>query len=162
LDYTRTLALQLDCDKAVFYGNTVPSQDLWKEAGFPRYLQAGEGLGHRMEQAFQWGFKQGYKRIIIIGSDCAELNRNIIMTAFEALGHHDFVLGPAKDGGYYLLGMKSLLSQLFHHKKWSTSSVAADTLADIQKANKSVHLLPTLSDIDTIEDLAGTFLEDLA
>ena len=74
-------------------------------------------------------------------------------SAFNTLTQHDFVIGPAQDEGYYLLGMKALYPLIFQNKKWSTTSVLKDTIRDIIKLNKRYCVLPTLMDIDSIEDL---------
>ncbi|RMG20166.1 MAG: glycosyltransferase [Bacteroidetes bacterium] len=162
LAHTLEVVRPVQAQKAVYYGNRIPAHDLWAAAQFPRYLQQGETLGQRMEQAFRQGFEQGYRHILIIGSDCAHLSTSILETAFDKLQQYETVLGPATDGGYYLLGMNALFSPVFHHKAWSTDTVLAHTLADLQAAGKTVFLLPTLSDVDTGKDLKGTFLEDLA
>jgi len=162
LTFTRTITKPLTATKAVFYGNFVPPTDLWAEAGFPRKMQVGESLGDRMCQAFQWGFAEGYQKILIIGSDCPHISTALLEDAFAQLDTHDFVIGPAKDGGYYLLGMKTLLPTVFEQKEWSTNSVFEATCRDIQDAGMSVFHLPTLSDIDVIDDLQGTFLEKYA
>ncbi len=159
LGYTLSLTQPLEVDNVVFYGNKVPETDLWQKAGYPRYLQEGPTLGDRMEQAFTWGFDQGYQEIAIIGSDCAELTTDILTQAFDILLDHNAVIGPAHDGGYYLLGMKHLIPGVFQRKYWSTSTVFAATIRDFELAEISYKLLPTLSDVDTVEDLKGTFLE---
>lgn len=160
LAHTCRISSDVEADKVVFYGNQMPSHDLWSEAGFLRLQQEGHDLGSRMENAFRWGFSQGYERIVIIGSDCATLTSKILSEAFDVLKSEDYVLGPARDGGYYLLGMKELFSPVFYHKNWSTDTVLTDTLNDLQSANRSFDLLPELSDIDHAEDLRGTFLEE--
>ena len=160
LTYTCEIAKQLHVNKVVFYGNQIPESDLWSEAGFARYEQHGETLGDRMENAFLWGFEQGYKQIIIIGSDCADIDSTLLEDAFSQLDNHDFVMGPANDGGYYLMGMNALFSPVFQNKNWSTESVLQDTLRDLEAGNKSYFLLPVKTDIDTVEDLKGTFLEE--
>jgi len=159
LDFTLSLTQPLEVDKVVFYGNEVPETDLWQRAGYSRYLQEGTTLGDRMEQAFIWGFDQAYREIAVIGSDCAELTTDILKQAFDILSDHDAVIGPAHDGGYYLLGMKHLIPGVFQRKYWSTSTVFAATIRDFELAEISYKLLPTLSDVDTVEDLNGTFLE---
>ena len=161
LEYTKGLVLQLEVDTCVFYGNMIPDTDLWKEASFNRKLQYGEDLGARMNEAFSWAFGEGYKKVVIIGSDCAELTVEILEKAFERLEKYEYVIGPAKDGGYYLLGMKALLPSLFKHKAWSTDTVFTDTIEDLEASSKPFICLPTLSDIDTEEDLKGTFLEKM-
>lgn len=160
LTYTLQLSQELSADKVVFYGNEIPPNDLWQEAGYRHFLQQGPDLGSRMQQAFDWGFKQGYERIQVIGSDCAQLTSAHLQKAFQQLNSHDAVLGPAKDGGYYSLGLREMIPALFVQKDWSTSRVFPSSLNDLVKENKAFFLLQTLSDIDHEEDLVGTFLEE--
>ena len=104
-----------------------------------------------MENAFSELFGLGYKNIIIVGSDLLELKSEDISYAFDVLKHHDIVIGPSKDGGYYLLGMKRIHENIFKNKAWGTETVFEDTLKDLQ--NNDVELLKELNDIDTFEDL---------
>ena len=104
-----------------------------------------------MADAFEQLLKTATK-VLIIGSDCYQLNSNIIEQAFLQLDTHDIVLGTATDGGYYLLGMKQMHHLLFINKQWSTNTVANSTLADCEKLGLRYYLLPTLSDIDTYQD----------
>ena len=97
------------------------------------------------------GFKNNYQKIIIVGSDLYDLKTEHINQAFQDLETNDVVLGPAEDGGYYLLGMKQFHPKLFRNKNWGTDSVLKDTLKDLKE--ESVFLLETLNDIDFFEDL---------
>ena len=110
-----------------------------------------------MENAFEWGFANGYDRILLIGSDCADLSPEILNQGFAALDRHDLVLGPANDGGYYLIGLKAPLPAVFHNKPWSTDAVLQLTLASAIGEEKSLFLLPERIDIDTEEDLKNSF-----
>ncbi|WNJ21316.1 TIGR04282 family arsenosugar biosynthesis glycosyltransferase [Pontibacter sp. G13] len=159
LAHTRRLAASVDAHPWVWYGNRVPENDLWSEAGFERTLQTGDDLGERMELAFADGFERGFREICIIGSDCAQLTAEILTDAFDQLTKQDAVIGPAQDGGYYLIGMNRLHAGVFRGKTWSTDTVFEETVADLQSANLSIHQLPTLSDVDHASDLRGTFLE---
>jgi hypothetical protein len=159
LAFTQGIAAAADADKAVWYGNEVPEADRWAETGWPRFLQQGPDLGARMSHAFEWGFGQGYRHIAIIGSDCAQLSAELLNVAFFALRDWPFVLGPALDGGYYLLGMSALFPPLFEGKAWSSAEVLTQTLAELREAGQEYLLLPPLSDVDVAEDLRGTFLE---
>ncbi|MEO0469726.1 MAG: TIGR04282 family arsenosugar biosynthesis glycosyltransferase [Bacteroidota bacterium] len=161
LRFTCELAQELTVDKAVFYGNQIPDTDVWQEASFPRHLQQGPNLGSRMEHAFAWAFDQGYQKVVVIGSDCAHLTTDILRQAFDTLRQNDGVIGPALDGGYYLLGLCEAFPAVFQNKVWSTESVFPDTKADFERANKSLFQLISLSDVDHEEDLKGTFLEAL-
>ncbi len=115
--------------------------------------QAGD-LGARMTAAFAAAFAAGAGRVAIIGTDCPGLRASHLTQAFALLADHDVVLGPATDGGYYLLGLRQPHPELFRHKAWSTASVLADTLADAHRLGRRVALLPELHDVDTVADLA--------
>ena len=104
-----------------------------------------------MQQAFVNSFADGYEKVVIIGSDLPDLEERHILEAFEQLNTNDVVLGPAKDGGYYLLGMKKLHPQIFQDKKWGTTSVREETLKNLEKV--TVHLLEELNDVDVLEDI---------
>jgi len=122
----------------------------------PRYYLAHQeegDLGKKMEVAFNEIFNYGYKEVLIIGSDCYELNHSIIEEGFQALSMHDLVIGPTEDGGYYLLGMKKAHSFLFKNKPWSTSSIYKLTSEEANSHGLKIYNLPMLSDVDTIEDL---------
>jgi rSAM/selenodomain-associated transferase 1 len=123
---------------------------------YARYyqIQKGKDLGEKMKNAFQWAFKQGYEKVLIIGSDLWTLDENTLLKAQRTLVQSDFVIGPAYDGGYYLLGMKEPTPALFENKNWSTDTVLKETLLDIK--DKSVVLLDKKNDIDTLEDLKNT------
>ena len=122
----------------------------------PRYYLAhqDEGdLGKKMEAAFVEIFNYGYQEVLIIGSDCYQLDNTIIEDGFRALADHDLVIGPAEDGGYYLLGMKKFNPFLFRNMPWSTSSIYKLTSEEANLHGMKVYTLPTLRDIDTIDDL---------
>jgi rSAM/selenodomain-associated transferase 1 len=119
-----------------------------------RCQPAGD-LGTRMATAFAAAFAAGAGRVAIIGTDCPGLQATHLTQAFALLETHDVVLGPATDGGYYLLGLRQPQPELFQHKAWSTDSVLADTLADARRLGLRVALLPALRDVDTAADLAA-------
>lgn len=149
LEITKALAL----DKKVYYSDWIEEKDNWAKAGYEQGLQSGTDLGQRMSEAFERAFEDGYKKVVIIGSDCWELTPSILTEAFDSLNLKQVVVGPARDGGYYLLGMKHYYPELFLNKSWSTSSVFSETVADLRKRNLSYHLLPVLSDVDEEKDL---------
>jgi len=118
------------------------------------YTVQGEGdLGDRMGRSFQSAFDASVDRAVIIGTDCPDLNATLLDQAFRELQHHDLVLGPASDGGYYLIGLRRLIPQLFIGMEWSTATVLERTLAIAAELNLSVALLPVLSDVDYPADL---------
>lgn len=151
--HTREVALASDFDRVVYYSHHVDTEDNWQENSFHKKLQVGNDLGIRMYNAFENAFRDGYAHVCIIGTDCLELTSEILSAAFEQLKAHDAVIGPARDGGYYLLGMKQLHKDLFANKEWSTDTVAKRTIVDFQNLNLTYSKLATLSDIDREEDL---------
>jgi len=153
LEHTRSITRNLNCDKAIFYSDYIEDLDIWHTAGYQQFLQKGENLGDKMQNAFHEAFRKGYKKVAIIGSDCGELSTTVIQQAFDVLLLNDVVVGPTYDGGYYLLGMKSMHQELFQNKTWSTSDVTSETLLDINRLNLSYKLLTKLSDIDDENDL---------
>ncbi len=154
LSHSLKVSLAVNSNRLLFYEDCISYQDEWPQTHFEKYIQHGDSLGERMFQAFEFSFSKGNSKSIIIGTDCMDLDAGMIESAFAELDHHDFVIGPAKDGGYYLLGMNYAEPSLFQNKNWSTNTVAAETLADISALNKTVCTLPELSDIDTIDDLS--------
>lgn len=118
-----------------------------------KFRQQVEGdLGTRMKYAFQEAFKAGYQKVIIIGSDVIELQDGTVNAAFEDLDDFDIVLGPAYDGGYYLLGMKLLHESLFEGIAWSTDTVAETSLRKALDLDLSISQVKIHRDIDTKED----------
>lgn len=153
LEHTHAVANSVFSDKAIFYSSRVQEFDILDYYKFPKFLQKGDSLGERMERAFGQAFAQHYEKVVIIGSDCYELTAEIIEDAFSALDNHNVVLGPAHDGGYYLLGMDRHYPHLFKDKAWSTSDVLLDTILDLKKLKLSYQMLPTLNDVDEEKDL---------
>ena len=151
LEHTESVLRPLNCDKAVYYSVKIRENDIWDSTIYQKHQQTGEHLGARMANAFKHGFKNNYQKIIIVGSDLYDLKTEHINQAFQDLETNDVVLGPAEDGGYYLLGMKQFHPKLFRNKNWGTDSVLKDTLKDLKE--ESVFLLETLNDIDFFEDL---------
>jgi uncharacterized protein len=156
LQHTFNVASETVADKFVFYAGEIESHDLWNAEGFYKRLQSDQDLGHKMKTAFEEIFREDYKKVVIIGSDCFELTADMIAEAFVALDKTDMVIGPANDGGYYLLGMKELRASLFENKQWSTESVFGDTVGDFKNYGLSFTTLALLTDVDTEEDWLAT------
>ena len=152
LSYTRSVTQELECDKLLYYSSFIDYSDEWDSSIYQKCLQTGSDFGARMYNAFHNAFVH-YDRVTIIGSDCYQLEPAHVQQAFDALMQHDVVIGPAEDGGYYLLGMTQLYPEFFAKKHWSTFRVFAETLRDVQDLGLSIFILPTLADIDTKEDL---------
>jgi rSAM/selenodomain-associated transferase 1 len=154
LSRTVSITNQLPVDKFVFYSNHIMQEDIWNNNHFFKQVQSGHDLGERMKNAFTDIFKKDYEKIVIIGTDCPDLNPNIILNAFARLDFHDVVIGPAEDGGYYLLGMKQIHPQLFENISWSTDAVLSETQIKCDDLQLDYHLLPMLKDIDEEKDLS--------
>lgn len=151
LQITRNTTLQADCARYLFYSDFIDTTDDWLPEDFHKALQHGDDLGQRMYEAFR-SLLEHYTKAIIIGSDCPELGEEILNLAFNKLDESDIVLGPAVDGGYYLLGMKELTPELFEGIAWSTPEVMNQTLKKIKSIDKTVAFCPTLRDLDDEAD----------
>ncbi|MBL7748808.1 MAG: TIGR04282 family arsenosugar biosynthesis glycosyltransferase [Chitinophagaceae bacterium] len=153
LSITRNTVAPLDCDKFIFYTESLVLDDQWENEVYKKETQQGDTLGDRMEHAFSKLFQAGYAKVIIIGSDCPGLTTSAIEEAYQKLDTCEVVIGPAEDGGYYLLGLTKPFSQLFRSKAWSTGTVFSDTVKDLVHSGISYCLLPKLVDIDSRKDL---------
>lgn len=151
LRHTVSFTRDLNVKKQVFYSETVWENDIWENSIYQKNLQEGADLGLKMLHAFKEGFEAGFKKIIIIGSDMFDLSRGDLETAFAKLDQYNYVIGPAEDGGYYLLGMTALEQKLFLDKSWGQNTVLGDTLLDLK--NEEFLLLPEKNDIDHYEDI---------
>ena len=149
--HTSKIISEIDSDQLIFYSDKIQDNDVWTATNCKKQIQTKGDLGQKMLAAFQYGFSLGYQKIIIIGSDLYSLRPKHIESAFEQLENYDVVIGPALDGGFYLLGLNFIIPKIFKQKQWSTSSVLKETLSDLKEFN--VNLLEPLNDIDTYEDL---------
>ncbi|WP_020569362.1 TIGR04282 family arsenosugar biosynthesis glycosyltransferase [Neolewinella persica] len=155
-DWTREQAQGLpDADRYLYYSNEITEPDAWPAEHFHKRLQHPGDLGERMAEGIQAAFAAGHRRVVIIGSDCPGIDTDYLQAAFAALDNDDVVIGPALDGGYTLLGMRSFLPSLFTDMAWSTEEVFPTTLARAAAAGKTVHELKPLSDVDYLADWLG-------
>ena len=130
--------------------------------GVPLLDQQGKDLGERMHQAFVDCFAQGFTKVVLVGTDVPSLPLTHYQQAFGALEAHDFVLGPARDGGYYLVGLTRPAPELFHDIPWSSDRVLAATRDRADRAGLRTALLQTWRDVDTIDDLQALIQESSA
>ncbi|MFK8162989.1 MAG: TIGR04282 family arsenosugar biosynthesis glycosyltransferase [Lewinella sp.] len=155
-DWTREQAQGLsNTDRYLYYSNEITEPDAWPTVAFHKRLQHPGDLGERIAEGFQAAFAAGHRRVVIIGSDCPGIDTDFLRAAFAALENDDVVIGPALDGGYTLLGMRSFTPSLFTDVAWSTDEVLPTTLARATEAGKTVYQLPALSDVDYLEDWLG-------
>lgn len=131
-------------------------EDMASFVGADRELaaQSSGDLGERLAHAARMAFDAGAQRLAIIGTDCPALTADILQKALEALERCDLVLGPASDGGYYLIGLSRFHAELFESMPWSTDRLLAQTLKTAERIGLTVELLPVLDDVDLPEDLS--------
>lgn len=154
LNYTKAYLSNIDID-IYWYINESPDSK-FADSFFTEQdqikIQKGDSLGQKMSNAFEELFEKGFASSCIIGTDCPYINEQSIEEAFVELSTADFVIGPAKDGGYYLLGMNQFEPNLFTEIEWSTDNVFQKTVLKIQDLKKTYSALATLSDIDNEDD----------
>ena len=151
VERTKKAVLKVNSKKIIYYSNYIEKKDNWFKYVNQKKIQKGENLGERITDAFKNGFISGFFPIILIGSDLWNINSKEINFAFKALEENDYVIGPACDGGYYLIGMRKRNFKLFENKSWSTDKLLSETLKDL--TNEKIFFLDKKTDIDTIEDL---------
>ena len=141
-------------DFFLFYSDKNKIDNVKKWAGNEFYFcsQISGDLGKKMQHAFQLIFERGYSKIIIVGTDVPDINSGLLINAFDDLDNNDFVIGPSDDGGYYLLGTKSLQEDLFMEIEWGSETVFNDTLKRLKCKNTSIKILRKMIDIDTKKD----------
>jgi rSAM/selenodomain-associated transferase 1 len=124
----------------------------WRKPGWTTAPQGTGDLGLRLQRAFSDAFNSGASRVVIIGSDCPWLSAADIQQAWSDLETHDVVLGPARDGGYWLVALRQPLPELFEEISWSTANVLGQTVERANSRGLRVRLLRELRDVDTLED----------
>jgi rSAM/selenodomain-associated transferase 1 len=147
--------LQIDVVLYVTPGNSIDKFVAWLGSDYVYVPQQGDDLGQRMKNSFADTFSSGYERAVLIGCDIPDLPLRIIHEAFGALGRGDSVIGPAGDGGYYLIGFRSaaFLEESFEGIRWGTDSVFSETVSVLNRFGIAPHMLPVWHDVDTLEDL---------
>jgi rSAM/selenodomain-associated transferase 1 len=138
-----------------FAGGDLAHMQTWLGEDLQYQPQPEGDLGERIAQAFQIAFNQGVRATAIVGTDCPELTTALLSEAFQALQQTDLVLGPATDGGYYLIGLRRFVPDLFRAIAWSTERVFQQTVEIANHLSLSLTCLPTLTDVDRPEDLSA-------
>ncbi len=126
----------------------------WAEGIEIRQAQGMGDLGFRLNQGFLESFRESAQKVLVIGTDCPGLRHEHLREALQELDNREVVLGPARDGGYYLLGLRQTMPNILQNISWSTDQVLKQTLTILKSAGKSYYLLPELSDVDTKDDLS--------
>jgi uncharacterized protein len=114
--------------------------------------QPAGSLGVRMAAAIRHHFHEGFRKVILIGSDCPGIDAQLVSRAFASLDEHELTIGPSDDGGYYLIGLRVPAPELFRGIGWSTDAVLDQTLAHARRLGLRPAILPTLRDVDTATD----------
>ena len=141
-------------ERFLYWAGTPEARDLaLAPAGMRARDQQGRDLGERLARAFDDLLLAPGDRAVILGADCPGLDSGTLREAFAALAKHDAVLGPARDGGYYLIGLRRRAPDLFRDIEWSTARVLDQTVARAAQAGVTVQRLAALDDLDTPEDL---------
>ena len=154
----QTRPVATEYDRFVFYDPLERVRDFMSWLPHEKFMvQKGSDVGQRMDNAIRYLLEKGAEKAVITGADIPGLTSRIVLQAFEILDHADVAIGPARDGGYYLIGMKSPASELFRNITWSTGDVFAETVRALKHSGRSYRVLPVLSDLDTIEDLGHIF-----
>ncbi len=153
LENTMKVAINLKNIKVTIFYTPEGGEDYFKRFKLPVFLQKGKDLGERMYNAMKQMISRGNKKVVVIGSDIPDISNKIILEAFNRLNTSDTVIGPAEDGGYYLIGMKKPDKKIFSGIDWSTKKVLNQTLKKAKYIKLKVSLVQTLRDIDRPEDL---------
>jgi rSAM/selenodomain-associated transferase 1 len=153
-----TLLKRTNSDKfqrIIFYSPRGKGKEMrrWLGEDFAFVPQKGKGLGERLSGAFKFAFRNGAKRVIAIGSDSPTLDKKFIAEAFGELKDAQCVIGPALDGGYYLIGLSSWIDGIFKGIQWSTESVLNRTISKLKQLNIKHILLGKSFDIDSYQDI---------
>lgn len=150
--HTFQVCNSISSSKFIYYSDFIPIDSKSSQYEYQLETQAGFDLGSKMQNAFQNLFDKGFEKVILIGTDCGELESRHIEEAFGFLESNEAVIGPARDGGYYLVGMRRQIPGFFEGIPWSTSKVLLLTLEKLEKQTVSYGLLELLSDVDEWED----------
>lgn len=164
--HTMAITKTLEADKYLFYSDFVDENDIWDNDKYQKSIQhQTQDLGLKMASAFGIALQNRHKKALIIGSDCFELNNEIIEEAYSKLSENEVVIGPAYDGGYYLIGFnfenideqcEEVLEKIFLGKEWSHERVCQEAKDACLALNLKVFQLATLTDVDEEKDYIKT------
>jgi rSAM/selenodomain-associated transferase 1 len=146
-----------DYRKIVFFDPPERRNDVmrWlKFNGLSFIAQEGNSLGEKILNAFKHAFSLGADKAVIVGTDCPQITTQTILKAFEKLKRSGVVIGPSYDGGYYLLGLRRFIPEIFHDVDWSTNLVFDQTMKKIRDKGLESDCLETFRDVDTVDDLS--------
>lgn len=166
MHHTMVVTKHLEANKYLFYSDFINENDIWDNDKYLKSMQnQTQDLGLKMASAFAKVFHNKHQKVLIIGSDCFELNTEIIKEAYAQLSENEVVIGPAFDGGYYLIGFnfqkigersEEVLESIFLNKQWSHEWVCQEAKDACLKLNLECFQLPTLTDVDEEKDYLKT------
>ena len=151
LSITHDIVDRVEAKRFVYYTHFINSSDQWENQKFIKTIQTEGGLGKKMKVAFSEVLKK-VEKAIIIGSDCPYITPELINEGFDALAQNDVVIGPTFDGGYYLLGLKKVVPEIFEQIEFSTENVFKDTVSILDRKGHSYKILRKLQDVDYYDD----------
>lgn len=150
LKHSAEISSKINAEKQVWYVDSIEKNDVWDDTTFKKYTQPAGDLGEKMKQAFLTNFNNKFEKVLIIGTDLLDINAKTIENAFNLLDQNEVVIGPAEDGGYYLLGTNQFIPNIFEGIAWSSDKVLQQTLNRL--GDKKIKLLDEKNDIDYKED----------
>lgn len=168
MTHTHQITHDLDVEKYLYYSDFVDKNDIWENENYHKLVQyQNQDLGLKMAFSFRDTLRKNHQKVLIIGSDCLELTSEIINKAYSKLTDNEVVIGPAYDGGYYLIGFDfqaigkhcgEVLKQIFLDKKWSHGEVCEEAVKACETLKLKLAKLTTLTDVDEEKD----FLKSMA
>jgi uncharacterized protein len=159
--HTHQLLQDMDIPIYVYYSNVVVEDDLWQGDQMIRHLQWGKDFSNRLKHAFRDVFSIGHERVIFIEGDCYELSTDLLTHAFQCLHTRDAVIGPARGGGCYLVGLSGMISELFEHIAWHTANTAEQITGWLTTQQHPFLHLPVLTTIEEEKDLPEAIMLQL-
>ena len=155
--YNKTIqtiaSLPSTIEPVIYYSDFADTDNNFSFEGIRTEVQEGSGLGERMANSLEKEFGSGARKVCIIGTDIYGLNTQVIVNAFQRIHDNNVVIGPAKDGGYYLLGVNNFNTKLFSDISWSKPTVLKNTIKNINNLGLKYELLEYLNDVDEFEDI---------
>ncbi len=149
---THSCAKTANVSSFVYFSHKAEQKELWNYAQVAVQTQNPD-LGIRMFDAITEKLRDGFEKVVLIGTDFLDFKAEYISDAFSKLSNNDYVFGPSEDGGYYLIGCKKIHSEVFYNKVWSTETVLNEALAELKALHLNAAFTQTINDIDTEEDL---------
>jgi uncharacterized protein len=156
LECTFSIAFLEGVDTFVFWSEPT---DFQLPGSFQSDIQKGNDLGERMSHAFEKVFQQGYHQVVMIGTDCPDLSAPMLQHSFFEFEKCDVVIGPASDGGYYLIGMNAFHHTLLENMPWSTGQLMECSIIAARKSGLAFTTLSTLNDVDEVTDLPERYAQ---